>query len=90
MLNLETGELVARLELAGMPHLGSGITWDYQGRPVMATPDLKEGTVTVIDMRDWKVIKRIETLGPGFFMRSHENTPQKPPNDCRCGYRHAV
>jgi len=75
VLDLETGEVVARLELAGMPHLGSGITWEYQGRPVMATPDLKEGVVTVIDMRDWKVIKRIETLGPGFFMRSHENTP---------------
>ena len=26
-------------------------------------------------MDDWKVIREIKTLGPGFFMRSHENTP---------------
>jgi len=58
-----------------LPHLGSGITWDWQGTPVLATPNLKEGVVSIIDMESWKTIKRIETLGPGFFMRSHENTP---------------
>jgi hypothetical protein len=67
--------IVSDLELPGMPHLGSGITWEYQGRPVLATPNIKEGNVTVIDMETWKTIKNIETLGPGFFMRSHENTP---------------
>ena len=55
--------------------MGSGITWDYQGKPVLATPNLKEGVVTVVDMQSWKTIKQIDTLGPGFFMRSHENTP---------------
>jgi len=29
----------------------------------------------VFDMDSWKTIKTIKTLGPGFFMRSHENTP---------------
>jgi hypothetical protein len=63
-----------------MPHLGSGITWKYapHGRRrahVMATPNLKEGLITVIDMKDWSTVKTIPTLGPGFFMRSHENTP---------------
>jgi cytochrome c553 len=67
--------IVTNLELPGMPHLGSGITWEYQGRLVLATPNIKEGNVTVIDMEDWKAIKQIETLGPGFFMRSHEQTP---------------
>jgi cytochrome c553/WD40 repeat protein len=67
--------IVSDLELPGMPHLGSGITWEYQGRPVLATPNLKEASVSVIDMETWKTIKHIETLGPGFFMRSHENTP---------------
>ena len=57
-----------------MPHLGSGITWDYGGRRVMASPNLKTGVVSVIDMHNWQTIKRIETLGPGFFMRSHENS----------------
>jgi hypothetical protein len=45
------------------------------GRRVMATPNLKEGLITVIDMKDWSTVKTIPTLGPGFFMRSHENTP---------------
>jgi DNA-binding beta-propeller fold protein YncE len=75
VVNINVGRVVADLNLQGMPHLGSGITWEYQGRPVLATPNLKEGSVTVIDMHSWKTLKRIETLGPGFFMRSHENTP---------------
>ena len=75
VVELDTGRVVATLELAGMPHLGSGITWTYQGRPVMATPNLKKGEVDVIDMDNWRTIRRLKTLGPGFFMRSHENTP---------------
>jgi len=75
VIQLDLGRKIADLALDGMPHLGSGITWMYQGRPVLATPNLRKGEVTVIDMRDWQVIKRIRTNGPGFFMRSHENTP---------------
>ena len=26
-------------------------------------------------METWETIRHIDTLGPGFFMRSHENTP---------------
>ena len=75
VLNLIVGRKIADVDLPGLPHLGSGITWDWQGTPVLATPNLKEGVVSIIDMESWKTIKRIETLGPGFFMRSHENTP---------------
>ncbi len=75
VVSLIVGRPIAELDLPGMPHLGSGITWDYKGTPILATPNLKNGMVSVIDMRSWKTIKRIETLGPGFFMRSHENTP---------------
>jgi hypothetical protein len=41
----------------------------------MATPHIKEGLVSVIDLEDWRVVKTIETEGPGFFLRSHENSP---------------
>ncbi len=75
VIDLDSGRQVAELPLDGMPHLGSGIIWEYQGHPVMATPNLKKGLVTVIDMDTWKVIRQLDTLGPGFFMRSHENTP---------------
>jgi hypothetical protein len=47
----------------------------HQGRRILATPHLNEAAVSVIDMSEWRVIRRIETLGPGFFMRSHENSP---------------
>src|SRR5262249_52396447 len=58
----------------GLPHLGPGIAWTRNGRSVMATPHLNEGRVSVIDTQDWSLAKAIETPGPGFFMRSHENT----------------
>ncbi len=74
VVNLNVGRKIADIQLAGMPHLGSGITWQYEGREVMATPHLRGGLVSVIDMETWKTIKTIETKGPGFFMRSHKNT----------------
>lgn len=75
VVNLLVGRKIATLDLNGMPHLGSGIIWQYRGRPVMASPNLGSGTVSVIDMESWEVVKNIETLGPGFFLRSHENSP---------------
>jgi cytochrome c553 len=74
VINLDTGKTIADLPLPGMPHLGSGITWEYQGRRVMATPHFRTGAVSIIDMDNWQVIRTLETEGPGFFMRSHENS----------------
>lgn len=75
IVSLDARKEIGNLDVPGMPHLGSGITWDYQGKEIMATPNLKEGKVSIIDMNSWETIKHIETKGPGFFMRSHENTP---------------
>lgn len=75
VVNLNVGRKVADLALTGLPHLGSGIVFDYQGDKVFATPHLKDGAVSVFNLETWQRVKRIETLGPGFFMRSHENTP---------------
>jgi mono/diheme cytochrome c family protein len=75
VVNLTVGRDIKRLALPGLPHLGSGIAWVRNGQPVMATPHLKEGRISVIDMRDWSIVTSIATPGPGFFMRSHETTP---------------
>lgn len=75
VIDLNKGKVISNVELPGMPHLGSGITWEYQGKQVIATPNLREGKVSVIDMESFKVIKEITTKGPGFFMRSHDNSP---------------
>ncbi len=74
VIDIEKGKPLKRVGLPGLPHLGSGITWTYQGRTVMATPHIKEARVSVIDLKDWSVLKTIETKGPGFFMRSHEKS----------------
>lgn len=75
VINLDKGDTIARLPLPGMPHLGSGITWKYQGRRVMATPHLGTGAVSIIDMENWTLLRTLRTDGPGFFMRSHSNSP---------------
>jgi hypothetical protein len=74
VMDLDIKRRMAEIDLPGMPHLGSGIIFKKDGRSFMATPHLKEAVVSVIDMTTWKTVKRIPTLGPGFFMRSHENT----------------
>ncbi len=75
VVNLTVGREIAELPLPGLPHLGSGISWPRDGRRVMATPHLKEPRLTVIDIESWEVVGTIDTLGPGFFLRSHENSP---------------
>ncbi|WBY03178.1 cytochrome D1 domain-containing protein [Ramlibacter tataouinensis] len=75
VVHLDARRRIAQLPLGALPHLGSGITFAWNGTRVLATPDLREGLVTVIDMNGWKPVRRIATPGPGFFMRSHENTP---------------
>lgn len=74
VVHLVVGQTIAGLPLEGLPHLGSGISWRYQGRTVMATPHLRDAKVSVIDMTSYEAIASIDTLGPGFFMRSHPNT----------------
>jgi WD40 repeat protein len=74
VINLIVGRSIAEIDLPGMPHLGSGITWPYKDTTVLASPNLKDGLVSIIDTSNWQTIKKIDTLGPGFFMRSHENS----------------
>jgi len=75
VVNLDVRRKIADLPIAGMPHLGSGITFAWGNTTVMASPNLKDGAIDVIDMSTWKPVATIPTPGPGFFMRSHENTP---------------
>ena len=75
VISLVTGAEEAQLPVEGLPHLGSGISWVHEGRRVLATPNLRRGAISVIDMDRWRVIAEIPTLGPGFFLRSHARTP---------------
>ncbi len=75
VVNLDVRRAIAALDLPGMPHLGSGISWLRDGRRVVASTNLKDAQVSVIDMQNWQTVATISTLGPGFFLRSHENSP---------------
>lgn len=75
VMDLYIGKRIADLDLPGMPHLGSGITFPWKGKEILATPNIKEGVISFIDMENWQTIKRTDTLGPGFFMRSHDESP---------------
>ncbi len=74
VVNLDIRRKIADLAIAGMPHLGSGITFSRNGATVLASPNLRDGSIDVIEMSTWKPVATIKTPGPGFFMRSHEST----------------
>lgn len=74
VIDLDQGKKIADIALEGMPHLGSGISWRRGNQTVMASPNLRKSALTVIDVDNWKTVKEIKTKGPGFFMRSHENS----------------
>ena len=57
VVHLDVRRAIATLELPGLPHLGSGITWQRDGMRVMATPNLREGVVTVVDVATWKKVR---------------------------------
>ncbi|RTL28474.1 MAG: cytochrome C oxidase Cbb3 [Rhodocyclaceae bacterium] len=75
VVNLDVRRPISNLDLPGMPHLGSGISWLRDGHRVVASTNLKDARVSVIDMQNWQTVATIPTLGPGFFLRSHENSP---------------
>ena len=74
-VQLDVGRKIVELPLPGMPHLGSGAAFEWQERRVVATPHLHDAALSVIDIEDFEVVKTIETLGPGFFLRTHPATP---------------
>jgi hypothetical protein len=51
VVNLDVRRKIADLPIAGMPHLGSGITFAWNGTTVLASPNLKDGAIDVIDMK---------------------------------------
>ncbi|GBD42945.1 Nitrite reductase [bacterium HR40] len=75
VVHLDLGQPIAEIPLPGMPHLGAGIAFTSRGRRLLAIPHLKEAALSIVDLETFAVVERIPTLGPGFFVRSHENSP---------------
>lgn len=87
VINMDKRRKVADLPLGGMPHLGSGVSFDWGGKRVFASPDLKTGRINVIDMEKWHLVRSIEIPGPGFFVRSHEQTPYMWTDSMMSGHK---
>jgi mono/diheme cytochrome c family protein len=75
LIDLDLKKPVKSIQMSGLPHLASGITWSAKGRSYMATPNIKENAVMIFDLSDWSLTAKVLTDGPGFFLRSHENSP---------------
>lgn len=75
VIDVEKWEVVERIETGNTPHPGSGATWEANGSEYGATVHAGEGLVTVWDLEDNQIAAKVETSGPGLFIRSHEESP---------------
>ncbi|WP_281950743.1 cytochrome D1 domain-containing protein [Nitrosophilus kaiyonis] len=57
--------------IEGMPHLFSATYWYKDGKFYFATPHLRKPYITIWQMYDWKLIKKIDVGGDGFFVKTH-------------------
>ncbi len=62
---------VFKSTISGMPHLFSATYWYKDGKFYFATPHLRSSFITVWQMYNWKLIKKIDVGGDGFFVKTH-------------------
>lgn len=75
VVNLDVRRRIAMLPTVGTPQPGATVTFAWNGANVLATRNLENGAVDVIDTRSWKLEKTIAMPGPGGFLRSHPGSP---------------
>ena len=73
--DLEAREVVASVPIEGMPHLASAALWRDGDDLYAAIPHIKSPTLTIFKLYDWRVVKRVEVKGAGFFARTHRDIP---------------
>ncbi|BCD68869.1 cytochrome D1 domain-containing protein [Nitratiruptor sp. YY09-18] len=69
--NIQTRKEVFSAPIEGMPHLFSATYWYKDGKFYFATPHLRKSFITVWQMYDWKLVKKIDVGGDGFFVKTH-------------------
>jgi nitrite reductase (NO-forming)/hydroxylamine reductase len=67
--------LVDQIRTGDTPHPGSGAAWEANGRVYGATVHAGEGLITVWNLANNEIVAKIETSGPGLFLRSHPDSP---------------
>lgn len=71
VFDLEKKQIVFEENINGMPHLSSAAYWYDKGQFYFATFHIKSNFISVWQMYDWKLIKKIEVGGNGFFVKTH-------------------
>ena len=68
---LDSLKEVFHAPIEGMPHLFSATYWYKDGKFYFATPHLRKPYITIWQMYDWKLVRKIDVGGDGFFVKTH-------------------
>jgi hypothetical protein len=79
VVNLDVRKKIADLDLPGMPHLGSGITWQWQGQAGDGHAQPQGGPVSVIDMKTWQTVKHHPHARPRLLHAQPRERPTPGP-----------
>lgn len=75
VVNLDVRRQIAALRIPGEPRMGSGTRLEWNGHPVLASPNRARGAIDLIDLRSWKLVTSMATPGPGTYVRTHAHSP---------------
>jgi mono/diheme cytochrome c family protein/WD40 repeat protein len=68
-------QVVGTIATQGLPHLFSACFFEHAGRLHAAFNHMGAPRLSIIDMQDFRVAAELPLLGPGFFTRTHPETP---------------
>jgi len=71
VFRLDNFEEIFEENIEGMPHLFSATYWYKDGKFYFATPHLRKPYITIWQMYDWKLVKKMDVGGDGFFVKTH-------------------
>lgn len=74
-INLDIKKKVASIKHVNQLNLGTGITWDFQGKEVFGSPNIKENKIVIFDIENWQTIKEVKIKSSTFVMNSHTKSP---------------
>lgn len=75
VVNLDVRRQIAELRVPGHPRMSGGTRLEWNGHPVLASPNRARGAIDIIDLHSWKLVTSIATPGPGSYVRTHEHSP---------------
>lgn len=75
LYDIDTGRVVRQLPTTGLPHLFSTTFFVRQGKLYAALNHIGVPRLSIIDMDAFRLEKRFELVGAGYFVRTHPATP---------------